>query len=488
MSKVWTREERYRVLKDPGEVRSLHESITKSPWRQLCHIQPVTGLLNDPNGFVYHDGLWHLFYQWCPWGAVHGLKYWYHVTSKDLVTWKNEGVCIRPDTVWDNRGAYSGSALTEPGSLYLYYTGNHRDEDWTRKSYTCLVKLSDDGTAVKAAEPLFGPNPDYTEHQRDPKIVRNEKNGKYYIFLGAQTKDLHGCILVYISDSPTSGWSFAGQLKVPGFEAFGDMWECPSVEHIQDTDVLLFCPQHLTLVGRGHAQNHNGYLLGHMDYDTLTFTPLGRFHVLDRGFDSYAAECAATAESHRKEAVLVAWMGLPDAAYPSDDEGWANCLTLPRVLRMRGRRLIQTPIPELVSLRGEKVPDGADVLPDACDIELACGGEEMSLSLFAGPDGEGGFRILWDPNKRLITVDRSHMKNRFNKEDGEIRQRPLENGLQYLRIFLDRSSIEIFANDGDAVFTSRVFPEKDEHHVVLSGDAELSAWQMRPAVQDDFVI
>lgn len=175
MSRTWTREERYRVLQDAEELRPLHDAISRSPFRQTCHIQPVTGLLNDPNGFGYHDGLWHLFYQWCPWGAVHGLKYWYHVTSKDLVTWKNEGVCIRPDTEWDNRGAYSGSALSGHGSLYLYYTGNHRDPDWTRKSYTCLVRLSDDGTAVKAKPRSSGPIPTTRSISGIPRSCRTRR-------------------------------------------------------------------------------------------------------------------------------------------------------------------------------------------------------------------------------------------------------------------------------------------------------------------------
>ncbi len=103
--KEWTREERYRILKDPEEIRELHERIKESPYRQTFHVQPVTGLLNDPNGFLHYNGVWHLFYQWCPWAAVHGLKYWYHVESKDLVTWKNIGTAIRPDTEYDNKGA-----------------------------------------------------------------------------------------------------------------------------------------------------------------------------------------------------------------------------------------------------------------------------------------------------------------------------------------------------------------------------------------------
>ena len=117
--KIWTKEERYRALENEEEIRPLHERIRKSDYRQHYHIQSVTGLLNDPNGFVFHNGQWHLFYQWCPWGAVHGLKYWYHTVSSDLVTWKNKGVCICPDTYADNKGAYSGSALPTENCVYL---------------------------------------------------------------------------------------------------------------------------------------------------------------------------------------------------------------------------------------------------------------------------------------------------------------------------------------------------------------------------------
>ena len=111
--KEWTREEKYRYLRDPQELTELYGHIRESTYRQTFHNQAVTGLMNDPNGFVWFDNRWHLFYQWCPWGAVHGLKHWYHIVSKDLVTWKNLGVCLLPDQEdgYDNKGVYSGSAM-----------------------------------------------------------------------------------------------------------------------------------------------------------------------------------------------------------------------------------------------------------------------------------------------------------------------------------------------------------------------------------------
>ena len=78
----WTREEKDQILceKDEKRLSVLHDSITESRWRTQYHIQPVTGLMNDPNGFCYFEGKWHLFYQWFPFGAVHGMKHWYQVS------------------------------------------------------------------------------------------------------------------------------------------------------------------------------------------------------------------------------------------------------------------------------------------------------------------------------------------------------------------------------------------------------------------------
>jgi len=574
--KTWTKEERYRVLHDPEEIRDMHDRIAQSAWRQTFHIQPVTGLLNDPNGFIRHGDLWHLFYQWCPWGAVHGLKYWYHVISRDLVNWKNAGVCIRPDTVYDNKGAYSGSAYPTDGKIYLYYTGNHRDADWTRRSYTCLVKLNDDGTAEKYTPPLFGPHPDYTEHQRDPKILFFREPHLYRILLGAQNKKGQGRIICYRSPHHNRGWEFEGEVRVPGFENFGGMWECPSIERIGDKDVLIFCPQHIKLAGRGESTNHNGYIIGRMDWNTLTFHPDGSFHVLDFGFDSYAAECAATIGDPDR-AILVAWMGLPDSSYPvTDEEEWSGCLTLPRELTIRDRRLIQKPLDSLQSLReaefdphirsvgiadqgrsdaelrgmnaqaidGKQPVDDAyeaasktsgpiitpltvrkceeaaaeddaagkhdqtgkntaspaesaafhsallGDLPKACEMEISFseGDYLRMLKLFTKGDGSGGITIRADDWADEISVDCSGLTNRFNTEQGEVRTRPISRPVFHLRIFIDSSSVEIFVNDGDAVFTSRVFPTEEERHFVLDGAADIRIWTLRPAVKDDFVV
>ena len=487
--KDWTREEKYRPLDDPAELLPLYSKALSSPWRQQYHIGPLCGLLNDPNGFSFFRHEWHLFYQWCPWGAVHGLKHWYHVSSKDLVHWQNLGLAIAPGEGCDNKGVFSGTALPREDRLLLYYAGNHRTEDWQRVPYTCFAEMDAAGRIEKAPAPLFLPQKGYTEHQRDPKII--EKDGRFYIILGAQNQDLLGRLLVYRSEFPDRGWELAGELAVPGYENFGNMWECPSLERLGGKDLLIFCPQHLKLPGRGETPNHNVCLIGTMDWKTLTFLPEGPYRLIDDGFDCYAAQCAAEGISEPETLTLIAWMGLPDAEYPSDEEEWSGCLSLPRRLTIREGRLIQAPPKELEALRGPQLSlEGTAMpqrLPNTCEIELEASGP-LSLSLLAKPDGSGGISVSYDPSAQTLTLDRSGMTNRFNISWGEARSVFLQNGLASLRVFLDASSLEIFANDGEAVLTTRTFPKEDEHYLVLRAGFGARVWPVSKCVDDRFIV
>ena len=484
--KEWTREERYRELKHPDEIRDLYERIRTSAYRQRYHVQPVTGLSSDPNGFALHKGTWHLCYQWCPWGAVHGLKYWYHVTSRDLVHWQNAGIGLKPDCFYDNRGVHSGSAITRGDDLVFFYTGNHRDDDWVRTPYTCAAFLDASGKPEKLPEPLFGPRPDYSEHQRDPKVVWNEEKGRYYIFIGAQTLDGKGTVLIYTSEELLNGWTFAGQLHVPGYESFGGMWECPYIVNISGRDLLIFSPQYTKLPGRGESTNHNVYFIGKMDYDTLTFTPDGDYRFLDYGFDFYAAQGASNVGDPGK-AVLISWIGLPDNHYPTEEEDWEGSMTLARELRIRDGRLLQTPVESVTSLRDERVPaDGT--LPSACEILVSFDGGDADLNLFTRADGSGGMRLHYDAAEKTCVIDRSGMDKRFNERIGECLTMPLPDGLSSARIFIDHSSVEYFFNDGEATFTSHSYPTEEEYHIELSGGSGMEIWKLKPSVTDSFVI
>ena len=484
--KQWTREERYRELKDASEIRELYDRIQGSVYRQLYHVQPMTGLSSDPNGFALHNGKWHLCYQWCPWGAVHGLKYWYHVVSEDLIHWNNAGIGLKPDRDYDNKGTHSGSAISVDGQLVFYYTGNHRDENWVRTPYTCAALLGPDDRPEKLPAPLFGPRDDYSEHQRDPKVVWNAEKGKYYIFIGAQTLDLRGCVLVYESERLLEGWRFAGQLRVPGYERFGGMWECPYIVNISGKDVLIFSPQYTKLPGRAESTNHNVYFVGTMDYDTLTFTPDGGYRFLDFGFDFYAAQGAASIGDPDK-AILIAWIGLPDNHYPTEEEDWEGSMTLPRELRIRDGRLIQTPISGIEALReAELAPEGR-LLP-ACELEVEVPEGDFDLNLFTRADGSGGVTMHYDADRRVCTFDRRGMEKRFNEAVGEVLELPLDETLRTMRIFIDRSSCEYFVNGGEATFTTHCYPTEAEFGYTISDGAKMRIWRLGRSVGDEFVI
>ena len=187
--KEWTREERYRTILDASneEITKLKEIVDSCPYRQKFHIQPTTGLLNDPNGFSYYNGEYHLFYQWFPLGPVHGIKHWYHVSSKDLVNWKDCGVGIIPTEHFESHGAFSGSGIVENNKLHLFYTGNTRNEEWIRHPYQCLAIMDSNGEITKNSEAVIKDLPNgYTDNFRDPKVFKD--NDKYYCLIGAERK------------------------------------------------------------------------------------------------------------------------------------------------------------------------------------------------------------------------------------------------------------------------------------------------------------
>ena len=127
-------------------------------------------------------------------------------------------------------------------------------------------------------------------------------------------------------------------------------------------------------------------------------------------------------------------------------------------------------------------------LPEACEMLVSNNGGDLDLNLFTREDGNGGFRIHYSNETKTCTVDRTGMNKRFNQNVFEVLDMPLEKELKDLRIFIDRSSIEIFANNGEALFTSHVYPEADEHGYTLNGSASITTYKLKPSVADDFVM
>lgn len=469
----WTKEQRYRKIEDASreELETLKANVAQSPWRLRFHIQPQTGLLNDPNGFSYFNGEYHLFYQWFPLGPVHGMKYWYHTKSTDLVHWENVGIGIEPEEYFESHGVFSGSALEHDGQLYLFYTGNTRDENWIRHPYQCMAVMNKEGQITKFKEPVIPSVPEgYTDHFRDPKLWKQD--GAFYAVIGAQRENQTGCVVLYRS-TDLHDWEFLGEIQT-GLKDFGYMWECPDYFELHDKGVFVFSPQGLEPQGDAfHNIYQSGYLIGgKLDLETRTFVH-GEFAELDRGFDFYAPQTTLDPKGRR---ILVGWMGLPDVSYPTDKHGWAHCLTLPRELSLKDGKLIQQPIPELQTLRKDQA-ELEDLLDDqtksyeqfeGISYELICefenqDADEFGVHLRAGDKEETV--IKFDRTEQKVVLDRSRSGELSAVEHGTVRKCGVVGDKVRFHIFVDVSSVEIFVNDGQEVFTARIFPESESRQI-----------------------
>ena len=243
---AWTTEQRYKRYEQwtENEIQQIKNKIATSPWRATYHVEPDTGLLNDPNGFSYFDGKWIVFYQNFPFGATHGLKSWVQLESDDLVHFTETGVRVLPDTPLDSHGAYSGSAMQFDDKLFLFYTGNVRDENWVRHPYQIGALLNKDGHIQKLNKVLIEQPKDTTDHFRDPQIFNYK--GQSYAIVGGQNLDKKGFIKLYKAvENDYINWEEVGDLDFEN-DNTAYMMECPNLVFIDETPILLYCPQGLS--------------------------------------------------------------------------------------------------------------------------------------------------------------------------------------------------------------------------------------------------
>ena len=162
-------------------------------------------------------------------------------------------------------------------------------------------------------------------------------------------------------------------------------------------------------------------------------------------------------------------------------------MSLPRELRNRDGRLIQTPISGIETLRGAALPPNG-TLPRACELEIEVPAGDFDLNLCTRADGSGGLRLHYDALAGLCTLDRSGMDLRFNENVFEQLDVKLERPLRSLRVFLDHSSAELFFNDGERTFTTHLYPTERELNYTVSDGAKLRIWEMNRSVTDEFAV
>ncbi|MCB2293403.1 glycoside hydrolase family 32 protein [Clostridium algoriphilum] len=478
--KIKTQELNENIIEAVDNVKDI---VKADKWALKYHIMPEVGWLNDPNGLCYFKGEYHVFYQYCPLDANGGLKFWAHYKSKNLLKWENLGIALYPDSEFDKDGVYSGSALVEGEELYLFYTGNVKEEgnhDYvlTGRHQNVICVKSIDGInfgekTVVLTNKDFPKN--FTLHVRDPKVWKEAND--YYMVLGGRGKDNKGYILLYKSKDMMV-WEIQS-IPAGGVDALGYMWECPDFFTLEKRDVLIISPQGIS--AKGHLYNNiyqSGYMIGNFDKDKNNFN-YDKFIELDRGFDFYAPQTFLDNKGRR---IMIAWMGLTDVTdyiNPTIENHWQHALTIPRVLFIKNEKLIQMPCVETEELRKNHIAYKMRINKEKKFRELNGDVFELKLNI---DQLVGDFQLIMRNDCKLTF---SSHKKIFELSLGQSgygrnnRQVQLDK-LKSLWIFSDTSSIEIFINSGEEVFTTRFYQcgENEGVKIICNGIVSIDKWDI----------
>lgn len=426
--------------------------------------------------------------------------HWGHSKSADLVHWTDMPIALAPSEDYDRDGCFSGSAIEKDGKLHLLYTGNqwtgnNRDTDLLQVQ--CLA-VSTDGIRFDKwpGNPIIHEAPEGNIHQhhfRDPKVWQHGDH--YYCVLGSRTLEHVGQVLLYRS-TDLMNWEFIG-IPAQGnrIDNSGYMWECPDLFHLGGYDVLVMSPQGMKPQGdKFHNLHQAGYMLGKLDYHSGKFEH-GSFEMLDYGFDFYAPQ---TMEDDQGRRIMIAWMAMWESEMPEQDRGWAGAMTLPRQLSVEQGGIRCRPIPELAKLRGElRAYKNIEVTGELNLDAISSDCYEMDLLIDASEATSAGIKLrvnegkneqtvlTFIPQEKTVTLDR----NLSGKGPGGIRKAPVQsdNGILQLRLFVDRSSLEVFLQDGEKVMTARIYPDEKSTGITLFAVGtmkviHLHKWDLRKSV------
>ncbi|ANS87801.1 MULTISPECIES: sucrose-6-phosphate hydrolase [Vibrionaceae] len=473
LNSSWTVEERYCRIEQISNdsIDAMVKQRKQDSGYPSYHIAPKFGLLNDPNGLCYFNGEHHVFYQWTPVGPVHGMKYWYHLSTKDFVHFEDHGIGLHPDQDYDSHGVYSGGALVENDEAILFFTGNHRDENWKRSSTQCFAKMSFAGKIEKHGVVIE--NEHYTEHFRDPKVWKDGDD--YLMVVGAQTQEKLGSMVLYRSRD-LMDWQHKGSIQTR-YNNFGYMWECPDFFEIDNQAVMLFSPQGVSSDNPYDFKNiySVAYIVGdRLNLDSMEFENHQDIAQPDYGFDFYAPQTYLDDSGRR---ILIAWVGLPDIDAPSVAHQWAGMLSLPRELKIQDGYLVQSPLTELNNLQGDAIViENALELDDASFmVKIALATDEFELKL----TNLAGDHLLFSANETAFTLDRSKTSQLYGEEFGCVRKAPRLSVEQTIEMYVDKSVIEIFINGGKHTMTSRFFID-DLSLLSVIGDVHVVYHSMSP--------
>jgi beta-fructofuranosidase len=449
--------------------------------RPIYHLTAPANWINDPNGVGHHQGRFHVYYQYNPNAAKWGDIHWGHASSADLVHWRDEPIALAPSPGLDEGGCFSGSFALVDGQPTLYYTGHTAE-----RQVQCMATSDDMVRWTKHPQLAIVERPEGVEAQdfRDPYVFRHD--GHWYLVVGAGLDHARGQCLLYRSDDGRH-WQPRGALFTAPDDSYGVMWECPNFFPLGDRWVLVFS----RWLGLGvHA------FVGRFENERFTPEWEGA-HDVDAGAFAHLAMAAPDGRC-----LQWAWMNEQREQALIDADGWAGALTVPRELLLDAAgRLGVRPVAEISRLRQAPLPldstDGSGAVRHRfegrhLDIEARFDGlerDKVGLTLLASPDGQEGTRIVYWPDARRLWIERgrSSLSHGVRRQDlgtplvlapGE----PL-----HLRVLLDASVLEVYANDRISLST-RLYPTREdsvrgEAWLEGRGRVTLQAWPMGPIFQ-----
>ncbi len=469
-----------QTLRDARRYEEITERKIEAEEKPGFHLAARVGWMNDPNGFSFYQGKYHLFYQYHPFNSHWGPMHWGHAVSDDLLHWEYLPAALAPDTVYDEAGCFSGSAVElADGRQLLMYTGVHKE-------------VQEDGGVreVQAQCIAIGDGRDYDKYQgnpvldekdlpdggskydfRDPKMWK-APDGTFRCVVGNCAPERDGQILLYSSKDGLD-WKYE-KILAANHGRFGKAWECPDFFELDGKQVLLTSPMDMLPQG---LEYHNGNgtlcLIGTYDEIEEVFVE-EQDQAIDYGIDFYAPQTLLAPDGRR---IMVGWMQNWDTCnLHSPEQPWFGQMSLPRELSIVNGRLIQKPVRELEGLRGEEVRhenvtfsgltrlDG--VRGRKIDMELSIRplDEENMYRKFAVRFAQNGTyhtAVSFRPLESIVKIDRKFSGSRraiIHQRRSRVGSR---NGEVKLRIILDMFSVEVFVNDGEHVLSATMYTERE---------------------------
>lgn len=471
---------------DSLKLSNVFDMTNFEKFRPVYHHTPAYGWMNDPNGMFYKDGVYHLYYQYNPYGSVWGNMTWGHSTSRDLVHWTYEGTPIVPDA-WG--AIFSGSCVVDhentagfgKGAVVAFYTSAKSTPWGDVQSQSMAYSLDNGKTFTK-----YEGNPILTSSERDfrdPKVFWYAP-GKHWVMMLAVGQHMEIYSSVNLKD-----WKKESEFgAMQG--AHGGVWECPDlveipVEGTRQKKWVLICNLNPGGPFGGSAAQ---YFVGSFDGKTFVNESPTLTKWMDWGKDNYATVTWNNAPDGR--CVALGWMSnwqyannVPTRQYRSANT-IARDLTLYRV----GEELYlkSTPSPEVKKARGEKVSkpsfnvageyEVASLLDDnkgAYEVELVIQNQGASKIAFCLLNEKGEkVSMYYDLARRQFVMDRSESGTvDFSKDFPAVTVAPADTDKELtLRLFVDRSSIEAFGEDGKFVMTNLVFPSLPYNKMRFTSD------------------